>query len=206
MIGKTTEQIEPTPTTAHDDWIAAQTALEAALKLSADAERDVRVFNMMTSAEAEKSHISQSERWRYFRVDADKPNMAVRGAVSPWRCLESVSLGNARDGFPADNVGVVARWKPQEPDALATEITNDKILKVALDLFNQGKRITQTHGNNSIKKMLPTFRRLTGIDEINVRDIAAAYEAAANATPATWVCQDSDKKKRGGAGYFPVKG
>ena len=39
MIGKTTEQIEPTPTTAHDDWIAAQTALEAALKLPADAER-----------------------------------------------------------------------------------------------------------------------------------------------------------------------
>jgi hypothetical protein len=39
MIGKTTEQIEPTPKTAHDDWIAAQTALEVAQKLPADAER-----------------------------------------------------------------------------------------------------------------------------------------------------------------------
>jgi hypothetical protein len=51
-----------------------------------------------------------------------------------------------------------------------------------------------------------TFRKLTGIDRINASDIAAAYEAAANTTPATCVYQDSDKKKRGAAGYFPVMG
>jgi hypothetical protein len=45
------------------------------------------------------------------------------------------------------------------------------------------KIITKTHGNNSIKKMVPAFRKLTGIDQINASDIAAAYEGAANATP-----------------------
>jgi hypothetical protein len=169
-----------------------------------DAARNVRVFNTMTDDEAATYKVPKEYRWRFFRVDADKTNMAARGAASPWRYLESVSLDNGRDGFPADSVGVVTAWDPPKADPLATAITNDKILKAALDLFNQGKRVTKTHGNNSIKKMVPAFRKLTGMDKINAHDIAAAYEAAVNATPATWCYQDSNKAQHVAAGYVPV--
>jgi hypothetical protein len=169
-----------------------------------DAARNVRVFNIMTDDEAATYKMPKEYRWRFFRVDADKTNMAARGAASPWRSLESVSLDNGRDGFPADSVGVVTAWDPPKADPLATAITNDKILKAALDLFNQGKRVTKTHGNNSIKKMVPAFRKLTGMDKINAHDIAAAYEAAVNATPATWCYQDSNKAQHVAAGYVPM--
>lgn len=169
-----------------------------------DAARDVRVFNTMTDDEADAYKMPKESKWRYFRVDADKTNMAARGAASPWRYLESVSLDNGRDGFPADSVGVVTAWEPEAADPLTTEIERDKILKVALDLYNEGKRVTKTHGNNSIKKMVPTFRKLTGMDNIDHRDISAAYEAAVNATPATWCYQDSNKAQHVAAGYVPV--
>ncbi len=158
----------------------------------------------MTVDEADTYKVPKENQWRYFRVDADKTNMAARGAASPWRYLESVSLDNGRDGFPADSVGVVTAWDPPKSDPLATAIANDKILKAALDLFNQGKRVTKTHGNNSIKKMVPTLRKLTGIEKLSATDIKAAFEAAVNATPATWNYQDSDKAQRLAAGYFPV--
>jgi hypothetical protein len=169
-----------------------------------DAARNVRVFNTMTNNAAATYKVPKEDQWRFFRVDADKTNMAARGAASPWRYLESVSLDNGRDGLPADSVGVVTAWDPPISDPLATAITNDKILKAALDLFNQGKRITKTHGNNSIKKMVPAFRKLTGMDMLSAKDIEAAFEAAVNATPATWNYQDSDKKQRLAAGYVPV--
>jgi len=169
-----------------------------------DAARNVRVFNTMSDDEADTYKVSKENRWRYFRVDADKTNMAARGAASPWRYLESVSLDNGRDGFPADSVGVVTAWDPPISDPLVTEITNEKILKAALDLFNQGKRVTKTHGNNSIKKMVPTFRKLTGMETLSAKDIQAAFETAVNATPATWKYQDSDKAQRLAAGYVPV--
>jgi hypothetical protein len=105
-------------------------------------------------------------------------------------------------GFPADSVGVVTAWDPLKSDPLATEIANDKILKAALDLFDQDKRVTKTHG--SIKKMVPAFRKLTGMEMLSAKDIEAAFEAAVNATPATWRYQDSDKAQRVAAGYVPV--
>lgn len=169
-----------------------------------DAARNVRVFNTMTSAETATYKVRKEEQWRYFRVNADKTNMAASGVASPWRYLESVSLDNGRDGFPDDSVGVVTAWEPPKSDPLATAIAHGKILAAALGLFDQGKRITKTHGNNSIKKMVPTFRKRTGMDEINARDIAAAFEAAVNATPATWRYQDSDKAQHVTAGYVPV--
>jgi hypothetical protein len=170
-----------------------------------DGTRDARVYNSMTENEAAKMKIKPaSERWRFFRVESDRNRMAPRGAVQPWRYLESVSLGNARDGFPPDGVGVVTAWKPEAADPLTTEIERDNIWKAALDLFNEGKRITKTHGNNSIKKMVPTFRKLTGMDNIDHRDISAAYEAAVNATPATWRYHDSNKAQHVAAGYVPV--
>jgi hypothetical protein len=169
-----------------------------------DAARNVRVFNTMTDKEAEAYNVREEDRWRFFRVEADKTNMAIRGAASPWRYLESVSLENGRDGFPADSVGVVSPWDPPEVDPLTTEITNDKILKAALDLFNQGKRVTKTHGNNAIKKMVSAFRKQTGMETLNAKDIEAAFEAAVNATPATWCYHDSNKAQHVVAGYVPV--
>jgi len=169
-----------------------------------DAARNVRVFNSMTDGEADTYKVPKEHRWRYFRVDADKTNMAARGAASPWRYLESVSLDNGCDGFPADSVGVVTAWDPPIADPLATEMANNKIMKAALDLFNQGRRVTKTHGNNAIKKMVPAFRKLTGIEMLSAKEIEAAFEAAVNATPATWKYQDSDKSQHLAAGYAPV--
>ena len=168
-----------------------------------DAARDVRVYNTMSAETAEKLHIPETDRWRYIRIDSDKPNMARRnGGVSPWRFLASVSLNNGRDGMQADDVGVGAPWSPPEADPIADETRNEKIIEAALALFKEGKRITKMHGNNAIKKVVPQFQRLTGIEDLNAADIKAAFDSVEDRT---WKYRDSVPGQRSGtAGYYPI--
>ncbi|WP_456719577.1 MULTISPECIES: AAA family ATPase [unclassified Bradyrhizobium] len=113
-----------------------------------DAARDVRTFNPMTGEEADKLGIVDSERWRYIRVASDKPNMSARGAVSPWRMLDSVMLDNKTADFPADSVGVAVPWKPEEVDELQADVKREKIASAFLALLDDGTRVTKQYGGD----------------------------------------------------------
>lgn len=168
-----------------------------------DAARDVRVFNVMTPEEADTYHVRKSECWRHIRVESGKPNMAARGALSAWRQIVSVDLGNARDGRPSDNVGVVALWEPPQKDPLADAVLHEKILDAARKLYDEGVRITSTSGRNRIAEMVDQFRAITEIDTISKADIVAAFKKAEHSRPPTWRYQ-TGHGGHGGAGYYPV--
>jgi hypothetical protein len=103
----------------------------------------------------------------------------------------------------ADDMGVAAPWSPPEADPIADETRNEKIIEAALALFKEGKRITKMHGNNAIKKVVPQFQRLTGIEDLNAADIKAAFDSVEDRT---WKYRDSVPGQRSGtAGYYPIE-
>lgn len=75
--------------------------------------RSVRVLNRMTASDAMKAGIEEWDRWRYFRVDDAKQNLAPPSTSATWCQLESVGLGNGGIGV-GDEVGVPAVWRWQE--------------------------------------------------------------------------------------------
>ena len=82
-----------------------------------DKVRSMRVFNVMTQAEAEKAGIDDPRS--YFRVDFGKVNMVASGR-SQWRRFVSVPLGNGKGLVKTgDEIGVVEPWRWPSEDALA---------------------------------------------------------------------------------------
>jgi hypothetical protein len=80
-----------------------------------DAARGARILNRMSPKEAETADVEPDERWRYFRTDTGKANMAPP-EVAAWNELVSVIIANN------DNVGVVAPWVfPSALDAVTPE-------------------------------------------------------------------------------------
>ncbi|WP_286296516.1 AAA family ATPase [Aminobacter sp. SS-2016] len=82
-----------------------------------DKVRSMRVFNVMTPAEAAKAGVDDPRG--YFRVDFGKVNMVASGH-SLWRRFVSVSLGNGRGLVKTgDEIGVVEPWRWPSSDVLA---------------------------------------------------------------------------------------
>lgn len=80
-----------------------------------DAARIVRQLARMTTEEAKWFAIAPDQRWRFFRVDNGKSNMAPAGEAK-WFELASVSLNNGAGLWPrGDEVGVVRAWTPPGP-------------------------------------------------------------------------------------------
>jgi len=80
-----------------------------------DAARIVRQLARMSPDEANKFGIAHDQRWRIFRVENGKSNMAP-AASAAWFELASVSLNNGAGLWPSgDEVGVVRRWTPPGP-------------------------------------------------------------------------------------------
>jgi hypothetical protein len=71
----------------------------------------------MSSKDAEQARIEQDERFRYFRVDGGKQNLAPP-AKAKWRYLHSIDLPNG------DNVQVVESW--QFP-AIVNSVTQEEM-------------------------------------------------------------------------------
>jgi hypothetical protein len=69
-----------------------------------NAVRSCQVLNRMSVKEAEQARIEQDQRFRYFRVDSGKQNLAPPEKAK-WRYLESIDLPNC------DNVQVVESWQ-----------------------------------------------------------------------------------------------
>jgi hypothetical protein len=85
----------------------------------------------MTKEEAERAGV-QNHRL-YFRVYADKANLAPPVETSNWFKLENVSLGNGPHfgGIGGDEIGVVVTW--QWPDAMAG-VTDADFEKIASEI------------------------------------------------------------------------
>lgn len=82
-----------------------------------DKVRSMRVFNVMTQAEADKVGVDDPRS--YFRVDTGKVNMVANGRSS-WRRFVSVPLGNGKGLVKTgDEIGVVESWRWPSADALA---------------------------------------------------------------------------------------
>lgn len=74
------------------------------------------LFNM-TEKEAESFHIDPEHRTKYIRFDDAKANLSLVSAFAKWFEKKSISIENAGEGEPADDVGVLAPWRP--PDVFA---------------------------------------------------------------------------------------
>lgn len=82
-----------------------------------DKVRSMRVFNVMTPAEATNAGVDDPRG--YFRVDFGKVNMVASGH-SLWRRFVSVSLGNGRGLLSTgDEIGVVEPWCWPSAEAVA---------------------------------------------------------------------------------------
>ena len=79
-----------------------------------NAVRSCQVLNRMSVKEAEHARIEQDQRFRYFRVDGGKQNLAPPEKAK-WRYLQSIDLPNG------DNVQVVELWHFPEPVNAVTQ-------------------------------------------------------------------------------------
>ncbi|MBY5349583.1 AAA family ATPase [Rhizobium leguminosarum] len=94
-----------------------------------DKVRSMRVFNVMTQAEAEKAGVDDPRA--YFRVDFGKVNMVSSGH-SQWRRFVSVPLMNGRGLTKSgDEIGVVEPWKWPSADAIAERAASARAAVVA---------------------------------------------------------------------------
>jgi hypothetical protein len=76
------------------------------------ASRMARVYNVMTEAEALDFGVDIAKRKRYFRADMGNSNLAPPPEKADWFYLDTSNLDNATAEDPADDIGVVTRWKP----------------------------------------------------------------------------------------------
>jgi hypothetical protein len=79
-----------------------------------NAVRSCQVLNRMSSKEAEQARIEKDERYRYFRVDSGKQNLAPPEKAK-WRYLHSTDIPNG------DNVQVVESWQFPEVTITVTQ-------------------------------------------------------------------------------------
>jgi hypothetical protein len=86
----------------------------------------------MTEAEAKTMGVGVDERTDYVRFDDAKANHSRRGAVK-WFRKVSVTLENARNGIPGDEVGALVPWKPDLMEGI-TEV----VLKDLIETINAG--------------------------------------------------------------------
>lgn len=97
-----------------------------------DKVRSMRVFNVMTPAEAEKAGVDDQRS--YFRVDFGKVNMVASGH-SQWRRFVSVPLGNGKPLFgkpqSGDEIGVVESWRWPSPETMAERQAEARLSIVA---------------------------------------------------------------------------
>jgi len=86
--------------------------------------RIVATLFPMTQREAEVmlSPAKQEQRGLYLRYDDAKANLNLKSPFAKWFHKNTINLGNALDGLPGDDVGVLVPWKPDGPNVLEDQI------------------------------------------------------------------------------------
>jgi hypothetical protein len=111
-----------------------------------DAVRTAWVLNRMSEDEAEKAGVDT--RFRYFRVNNGKSNLALPSDKADWYKMESVYLNNGYDGEFGDSVGVVTKW--EWPNAL-DGVTGDHVSTVLRYLTNQARNSDGTPHTSNLR-------------------------------------------------------
>jgi hypothetical protein len=110
--------------------------------------RSARVLNVMTMDEAEKAGVNPGERKRHFRAENGKANLAPPPETSDWYRLESVSLGNSRGTWPADNVQVVTIWRwPDQADEVSVHDLIEVQKRISKGEYREDARAEKWAGN-----------------------------------------------------------
>jgi hypothetical protein len=95
--------------------------------------RIVATLFTMTEQEAETFKITK-DRARYIRFDDAKANLSIVSDTARWFRKETIGLGNAGDGLPEDEVGVLVPWQAPEMTMSAAEANH------ILDLLREGTK------------------------------------------------------------------
>jgi AAA domain len=103
--------------------------------------RIVATLFTMTEAEALTYKLKPEDRVRYIRFDDAKANLNLIKAGARWFYKETVSLENADDGEPADEVGVLIPWSSPDPfETMGIPVANQ-----ILDELDVGVRDPETN-------------------------------------------------------------
>jgi hypothetical protein len=78
------------------------------------AARSVRIVSSMSKEDAQKCAIDEEQRGFYSWLQNGKANMLPPTHKRRWLRMHSVSLGNAREPYEADEIGVVTAWEPPQ--------------------------------------------------------------------------------------------
>jgi hypothetical protein len=79
--------------------------------------RIVSTLFPMTDKEAAQLLIDERDKNRaaYLRYDDAKANLNMISTIAKWFHKRTITLGNATEKIPADDVGVLVPWKPKGP-------------------------------------------------------------------------------------------
>jgi AAA domain len=84
--------------------------------------RIVSTLFPMTEKEAESNNVPVDQRGNYLRYDDAKANLNLKSNISKWFKKDSITLNNATDELPGDQVGVLEPWKPKDVTEGITEL------------------------------------------------------------------------------------
>jgi KaiC/GvpD/RAD55 family RecA-like ATPase len=93
----------------------------------------------MTEAEAKTMGVPEEERTDYVRFDDAKANHSKRGAVK-WFSKKTLTLENARDGVPGDEVGALSPWKPDLMEGITEVVLKDLIEQINAGVPNKHEK------------------------------------------------------------------
>ena len=163
--------------------------------------RDGRVVNVMDAATATACGIDN--RFRFIKLESDRPNMTVRGDNEKWFYLASASLENGDAEGPPDSVGVVVPWSLPSKSAEAKASDATRILEALCKLIDAKKRITRERGGDyTVAKLVPYLKRQDPPIKATVDEIRDVLETACEGRDGKAATLEYiDDAKRGKAGY-----
>jgi hypothetical protein len=165
--------------------------------------RIVSTLFPMTNREAEAMGIEPSKRANYLRYDDAKANLTLVTFAARWFEKKTITLDNAGDDEPADEVGVLSPWKPPSIWDRLTQPIIDKIIDaIAVGRLNQhGKPIGETFGLSTRGKS--NARWVGHVIKSNVEATDAEAETAIKAWLKTGLIEEVPcrvNRKEGGKG------
>lgn len=155
--------------------------------------RDGRLLVRMTSEEAQTMGIDPTKARLHVRIGDTKENMAPPPESANWLVLKSISLENvstdpAADNQKADNVQVVAEFKPPslfegvpwerldlvmraigEKPRRAREQAKDWVGHLIGDLL-EIETVEKSVGRKRVKRMIDAWIRSGALEEVNLED------------------------------------
>jgi len=91
--------------------------------------RVVSTLFPMTGQEASTMGVQEDQRVHYLRYDDAKANLNLKSPFARWFYKETITLDNAHDDIPGDQVGALVPWKPEGLFEGVTQEAIDDLMK-----------------------------------------------------------------------------